>query len=763
MIVIKAQDWTLPVFKPEDVIGHCNESHTTTSITQFYIGASQHQIGDDHDGFVGDAHGDLSHDTKGRYYGRAGMANQLVLRWTIEGFQYVQEADIRIYPYKKEDPVSIIPVNQSSSSHDTLGRCEDAVLTDEMVVRLPDKVFTFSAGPYLARICIRKVQPNTKVIVGVRRLYFDVLPVAVVGGGISGIRCSELMLAQHLDVVLIEARDRLGGRAVTQSWQTLEVDIGCQFYQDADTNPLVGVAEGYQHRLFWHRQIEAVSVPEGNEVITDKHQAWRNVGSIVTPRECGPDESRWDAIQRERLAWELDDLTYENRTAITKERDARLIAMSKEKAFENVKLEAIRSQYRDRVEQDVVKDMKLEAQAKAILEKKLNTRLVHLADAMIAELDESTESKNFTQAEAEEDEDEEGEGEAEEGGGDGVGDGSDSVSEGGGGKLEGEEGGSTKHEEESDAEESEVDLGTSNKMSEQGYGTLFKVHAEAIKLKFAPLLSVFMSEPVNAIEVRQTQVLLPLKSGVLHAWGVVITVPTEIIRQNCIAFTPKLPEKIVKAFDFLPMGHYKKVFLRLDSSSKAAALLQKLATEKLEAERLEKLKLQPAELKGQALKQEEEQEPQQPVHDIRTDLSLFTITQANVPWKFVCNLVRNTVVAFVGGEPAQTLDHGSAQVAAAAACDALGEALNIPDVLESCLGTPLTSTWSADPFSRGAYSYTRPRGGIEARRTLRTTLVHGRIVFAGEAMRASKEEYATAHGAWLSAADATKLLSGVTD
>ncbi|HVC62410.1 MAG TPA: FAD-dependent oxidoreductase [Acetobacteraceae bacterium] len=735
MIVIKAQDWTLPVFKPEDVVGHCNLSHMTTSITQFYIGANQHDIGDGHDGFMGDAHGDLSHDAQGRYYGRAVVANQLVLRWTIEGFEYVKEADIRIYPHKKEDPVSIIKVNQNSGSHDTLGRCEDAVLTNELQVRLPHNLFTFAAGPYLARICIRNVQQDTKVIVGVRRLYFDVLPVAVVGGGIAGIHSAELMLAKQLDVVLIEARDRLGGRAFTQNWQSLEVDLGCQFYQDADENPLVGVAQTYQHRLFWHRQIEAVRVLEGHKTITEKDDAWRDAGPLATFDECAPDESRWEAIQRYRLSWVLDDLKHDNRAKIVKERDARLLAMSKEKRFESAALSAIREEHGDRVEQEVVKDMELEETAKVRLEKMLNSRLVHLVDAMIAELDESTESNNFTQAE-EEDEDQE---------------------EGG---LEGEESISTENREESVSKEPAFDPGTSNKMSEQGYGTLFQVHLKAIQVKYQALLSIFVSEPVETIEVRQAQVLLPLKRGVLHAWGVIISVPTEVIRQKCITFAPTLPIEIVKAFDLLPMGHYKKVFLQLDPSSLAAKQLHDIAAQKAKEAEQEKLRLQKSQIIDKAMKQEKEQ---QPMPDIRTDLSLYTITQANVPWKFVCNLSQNTIVAFVGGEPARELDLGSTGNAVAAACGALGEALDIPNLLKSCRGDPLTSTWSADPFSLGSYSYTRPGGGIEARRTLRTTLVHGRIVFAGEAMRASKEEYATAHGAWLSAEDATKLLGGVTD
>ena len=71
--------------------------------------------------------------------------------------------------------------------------------------------------------------------------------------------------------------------------------------------------------------------------------------------------------------------------------------------------------------------------------------------------------------------------------------------------------------------------------------------------------------------------------------------------------------------------------------------------------------------------------------------------------------------------------------------------MKFPIAAADVLGTASTS-WSADPWIRGAYSHVRP-GRAEDRRALiaRDT---GRIAFAGEAL--SLHAQGTCHGAWLS-------------
>jgi monoamine oxidase len=210
----------------------------------------------------------------------------------------------------------------------------------------------------------------------------------------------------------------------------------------------------------------------------------------------------------------------------------------------------------------------------------------------------------------------------------------------------------------------------------------------------------------------------------------VVTVPTEIIRRGLITFSPALPAPIVQAFALLPMGHYKKIFLPLNEGSGVSLALAALVT------------------------------PAARLAEGQTDASLFTITADGVPWKFLYRVSLNVVVAFLGGRHASALDARSDAQVAAEALAVLAAALGMAPEAVNASWTQhvLTSKWSTDPWSHGAYSYTRPEGGIAARTTLRTTLVHQRIVFAGEAVRSSKEEYATAHGAWLSGEDAARSI-----
>lgn len=51
--------------------------------------------------------------------------------------------------------------------------------------------------------------------------------VAVVGAGVSGLRCAEVLLNNGLDVTIIEARDRIGGR-VSSPLQELFSCFSCK-------------------------------------------------------------------------------------------------------------------------------------------------------------------------------------------------------------------------------------------------------------------------------------------------------------------------------------------------------------------------------------------------------------------------------------------------------------------------------------------------------------------------------------------------------
>ena len=67
--------------------------------------------------------------------------------------------------------------------------------------------------------------------------------VAVVGGGAAGIAAARRLTDARVPCLLIEARDRLGGRAYTVDHDGQGVDLGCGWLHSAETNPFVEIAE----------------------------------------------------------------------------------------------------------------------------------------------------------------------------------------------------------------------------------------------------------------------------------------------------------------------------------------------------------------------------------------------------------------------------------------------------------------------------------------------------------------------------------------
>jgi len=68
--------------------------------------------------------------------------------------------------------------------------------------------------------------------------------VAVIGAGAAGVAAGHELAGAGLDVLLVEARDRIGGRAWTLSeGQPCPLDLGCGWLHSADVNPWVNIAE----------------------------------------------------------------------------------------------------------------------------------------------------------------------------------------------------------------------------------------------------------------------------------------------------------------------------------------------------------------------------------------------------------------------------------------------------------------------------------------------------------------------------------------
>lgn len=69
------------------------------------------------------------------------------------------------------------------------------------------------------------------------------LDIAVIGAGAAGLAAARALRGRGLAVTVIEARDRLGGRAHTVQAAGFPLDMGCGWLHSADENPLAALVE----------------------------------------------------------------------------------------------------------------------------------------------------------------------------------------------------------------------------------------------------------------------------------------------------------------------------------------------------------------------------------------------------------------------------------------------------------------------------------------------------------------------------------------
>ncbi|KAL2073422.1 hypothetical protein VTL71DRAFT_10746 [Oculimacula yallundae] len=68
--------------------------------------------------------------------------------------------------------------------------------------------------------------------------------VCVVGAGISGLRCADVLLQHGFDVTILEARDRIGGRVTQQKLSSGHlVDLGANWIHGTESNPIMDLAK----------------------------------------------------------------------------------------------------------------------------------------------------------------------------------------------------------------------------------------------------------------------------------------------------------------------------------------------------------------------------------------------------------------------------------------------------------------------------------------------------------------------------------------
>lgn len=228
---------------------------------------------------------------------------------------------------------------------------------------------------------------------------------------------------------------------------------------------------------------------------------------------------------------------------------------------------------------------------------------------------------------------------------------------------------------------------------EAGYGALIAAHARGV--------AVELSTPVTHVDWSGKGVLVATGRGTIRARAAIVAASTSVLASGGIGFTPGLPDRHAEAIEACRLGCAEKIAFHLDAP-------------------LEGMK------PGSFLS--------------FMDEDGGTLTPLNC---YVNPFGRPLLLAHTGGTTGREL-----HMAGEAAAIAYGL-----EVLTKCLGSGIrkrikgaaATSWVADPFIQGAYSFARP-GKADLRLHLAEP-IGDRVFLAGEAV--SPDFYSTAHGAHL--------------
>jgi monoamine oxidase len=220
----------------------------------------------------------------------------------------------------------------------------------------------------------------------------------------------------------------------------------------------------------------------------------------------------------------------------------------------------------------------------------------------------------------------------------------------------------------------------------RGYGALIAAYGASCP--------VALNCNVTLIDHSGKRLRLETSLGTLAADRVIVTVPTNLIADEAIRFSPALPAKLDAARG-LPLGVDDKVTLALEDA-------ESFPTE--------------GNLRGATM---------------RTGMGTYHIRPFGQP----------CIEGFFGGRFARELEDAGDGAFAAHSIDEIAGFLG--NDIRRKLKPLRESRWAHDPFARGAYSHALP--GHAGKRAVLATPVDGRLFFAGEAT--SPNFFSTAHGA----------------
>ncbi len=141
--------------------------------------------------------------------------------------------------------------------------------------------------------------------------------VVVVGAGMAGLAAAAELRHHGVEVRVLEARHRIGGRIWTSNlWPDVPVDLGACWIHGADGNPLTDLAQdlgaphmvtSYDNRIFFDVDGRPLS-PAGEHLMDEVEEHLEKLAA--EPIDCGPGSSMLDALH---LKWNPDLLPDDRR------------------------------------------------------------------------------------------------------------------------------------------------------------------------------------------------------------------------------------------------------------------------------------------------------------------------------------------------------------------------------------------------------------------------------------------------------------------
>jgi monoamine oxidase len=122
------------------------------------------------------------------------------------------------------------------------------------------------------------------------------LDVAIIGAGAAGIAAARRLSDRGRHVLLIEAMQRVGGRAHTKMVEGMPLDLGCGWLHSAERNPLARFAEAEEVAIdrsdaAWGKQLRNLgfSAAEQNEAWAAFETFERSLGENPPANDCAGD------------------------------------------------------------------------------------------------------------------------------------------------------------------------------------------------------------------------------------------------------------------------------------------------------------------------------------------------------------------------------------------------------------------------------------------------------------------------------------------